>query len=342
MGREMPELRQDPLSGRWVVIATGRAKRPEAFVPAERPVPLAAHDPDCPFCPGNEAQTPPEVLAVRDTGTHPDSPGWQLRVVTNKYAAFDAGDGLAPSAAPLEGRRAAQGRAEVIIETPYHDRSLSKASAAERLRMLQAYLARYRQLSGWPDVGYVMLFRNQGARAGASQIHPHSQIMAMPLVPPAVADELARSASYLAEHGRCLLCDVIARERADGRRILYDDGRFLIIAPYASRTPCELMILPATHQADLAQLSDTDAAGLAAALGIALGMLDRALGDPPYNYYLHGSPPHDPLGEWQASYHWHVSILPRLTQQAGFELGSGVLVNITLPEAAAAFLRAHL
>jgi UDPglucose--hexose-1-phosphate uridylyltransferase len=340
---DMPELRQDPLSGRWVVIATGRAKRPEAFVPAERPVPLASHAPDCAFCPGNEAHTPPEVLAYRDADSPPNGPGWQLRVVTNKYAAFDAADDPPPPAdLPLERRLSARGTAEVIIETPHHDRTLAKASDAERQRMVRAYLERYRVLQGWPGVGYVMLFRNQGAWAGASQIHPHSQIMAMPLVPAAVATEFAHSLAYRREHGRCLLCDVVERERADGRRLLHDDGRFLIIAPYASRTPFELMILPARHAADLTGISGEDEQGLAHALGLAMGMLDRALGDPPYNFYLHASPPQDPQGQWAASYHWHVSILPRLTQQAGFELGSGVLVNITLPEAAAAFLRSHV
>jgi UDPglucose--hexose-1-phosphate uridylyltransferase len=248
----------------------------------------------------------------------------------------------APAASPLQQRRPALGTAEVIIETPYHDRSLGKAPEADRQQMVRAYLERYRTLSRWPDVGYVMLFRNQGAWAGASQIHPHSQIMALPLVPPAVEIELDRSAAYHAEHGRCLLCDVIAGERADGRRLIHDDGQFLIIAPYASRTPFELMILPARHEADLARLDEADAAGLARALGVAMALLDKALGDPPYNYYLHARPPRDTQDRWGPSYHWHLSILPRLTQQAAFELGSGVLVNITLPEEAAAFLRSHL
>lgn len=337
---DMPELRQDPLSGRWVVIATGRAKRPEAFVPGERPAPLASHDPTCPFCPGNEAETPPEVLAHRSSDGRPDGPGWELRVVTNKFAAFDDGpDRSALAEHPLEERRAAQGTAEVVIETPRHDRTLARTTAADRERLVEAWLARYRTLQGWPGVGYVMLFRNQGAWAGASQAHPHSQIMALPLVPPAVATELDRCLGYWQEHGRCLLCDVIARERHDGSRLLYDDGRFLILAPYAARTPFELMILPAAHEADLGQLAAEDARGLAHALGVAMGLLDRALGEPPYNLYLHGSPPH---GDHGPSYHWHLSLLPRLTQQAGFELGSGVLVNITLPEAAAAFLRSFL
>jgi UDPglucose--hexose-1-phosphate uridylyltransferase len=341
----MPELRQDPLSGRWVVIASGRAKRPEAFAPAERPLPLADHDPACAFCPGQEGTTPPEVLAYRDPGTAADGPGWQVRVVTNKFAAFDAADAPPPpDGHSLEQRRAARGTAEVIIETPSHNRTLARASHAERARMIQGWLDRYRILSAWPDTAYVLLFRNQGAWAGASQIHPHSQIMALPMIPPAVTAELEHAEAHLAAHGRCLLCDVIALERTDGRRIVHDDGDYLVLSPYAARTPFELMILPARHHADLATIAEADAEGLARALGLAMDLLNRALGDPPYNLYLHAAPPERPetTGRWADSVHWHLTILPRLTQPAGFELGSGVLVNITLPEAATAFLRSFL
>ena len=342
----MPELRQDPLSGRWVVIATDRAKRPEAFVPDDRRAPLPDHEPTCCFCPGNEATTPPEILAYRDPGTAADGAGWSLRVVPNKFAAFDPAPRIAVTPEddhPLEQRRPALGAAEVIIETPFHDRTLARATEAELTRMIRGYLDRYRALAEQPGVAYVMLFRNQGAWAGASQVHPHSQIMALPLIPAAVAGELERAVAHFQERGGCQLCALIARERADGRRIVADDGRFVLVSPYAARTPFELMVVPAAHQADLRALDADDAAGLARMVGVAMRALDRALGDPPYNLYLHAMPLQDPErhGLWEASYHWHLSILPRLTTPAAFELGSGILINITVPEAAATFLRNH-
>ncbi|MBC7541796.1 MAG: galactose-1-phosphate uridylyltransferase [Candidatus Sericytochromatia bacterium] len=339
----MPELRQDPLSGRWVIIATGRAKRPEAFAPAARPAPSPEHDATCCFCPGQEATTPPEVLAYRAPGAAPDSPGWQVRVVPNKFAAFDGATDRQPAMLQgLEQRRPAFGAAEVIVGTPRHDRTLALASDAELAQMIHAHQERYRELAARPGVAYVMLFRNQGAWAGASQRHPHSQIMALPVVPAAVATELDRAAAHHGMHGSCLMCQVIARERAHGARVLADDGRFVLFTPYASRTPFELMIAPIGHQADLGHLSPEDEAGLGRQLGLAMRMLDRALGDPPHNFYLHAAPcGADDAGRWSESYHWHLSILPRLTTPAAFELGSGILINITVPEAAAAFLREY-
>lgn len=339
----MPELRQDPLSGRWVVIATGRAKRPEAFVPPNRPTGLPPYAAECPFCPGNEAATPPEVLAHRPSGGRPDDGNWTLRVVPNKFAAFDGADGWTeePVASILEQRSPAYGTAEVIIETRRHDRTLSLATDAEVATVLDCYVQRYQALSERPGYAYLMPFRNYGSYAGASQDHPHSQIIAMPSIPPAVELELSRSRHYHDAHGRCLLCDVVRREREVGERIVADDGDFVVIAPYASRSPFELMLLPAEHGLDFATLGPAEIERMAAVLGRTMRMLDRALHDPPYNYYLHTLPPGSSGDAHQASYHWHLTILPRLTQMAGFELGSGTLINITLPEAAAAFLRAH-
>jgi UDPglucose--hexose-1-phosphate uridylyltransferase len=316
------ELRQDPLSGAWVAITAGRATRPEAFLADEGPVrgPLG-----CPFCRGNEHLTPPEVWADREPGTGPDRPGWRVRVVPNKFPAFA---GVGPPGPQRNGGlyRAAPtaGVHEVVVHNPDHAATLADLPEPAVARVVAAWRAR---LAAHADGRFaaVMVIVNQGRTAGASLEHPHSQVFATAGRPERVAAELDR----LAGDG-CAACAVVAAER-DGPRVVERAAGLLTVCPWASWAPFEALLLPERHQARLQEEGD---AGLAAALRRLLGRLRHAAGDrAPYNLVLHTAPP------GVDDFHWHLHLLPRLTTFGGFELGTGIVINVVDPDRAAAALR---
>jgi UDPglucose--hexose-1-phosphate uridylyltransferase len=329
----MPELRRDVVSGRWVIIATERAARPTDFTRGREPV---ASDRDrCPFCPGREDQTPPEIYAVRDSGTR-DGPGWKVRVVPNKYPALRIEGELVAEGAPLFERMDAVGAHEVIVETPEHDTHLGLLPADHVAEVLRAYRERYVDLDRDPRFQYALLFRNHGRTAGASLSHPHSQLIALPVLPRRVEEELEVARRYFAEHARCLYCEVAAEEMRRGERVVYENDAFLAYEPHASRFPFETWVLPKFHQASFGALGDEELPALAEVLGSALHKLHVALENPPYNFIVH-SAPYASLPEHL--YHWHIEIMPRLTSVAGFEWGTGFYINVVPPEHAAGFLR---
>lgn len=337
-----PELRRDPVTGRWVLIAPARARRPIGL-PGHAPTCRTAGERSpCPFCPGQEAETPHEVYALRDPGTAPDGPGWRLRVVPNMYPAVRALDEPPePHAAPGNGglfsSAPAVGRAEVLIDCAEHIDNPADLSAVQLADILRAYRGRLLALAADPRVAHVAVFKNVGAEAGASLAHSHSQIIATPVVPDLLRAELDGAASYYSRNGRCVFCALLADELASGARVVARSEHFAVVTAFAPRFAYEMWLLPLAHEPRFESLSDAGADELAGLLRRVLVALDAVAGEPAYNWFLHTTPPRagDP-----ASYHWHLELLPRTARPAGLEWGFGCHITTVAPEQAAAELRA--
>ncbi|HEX9820456.1 MAG TPA: galactose-1-phosphate uridylyltransferase [Methylomirabilota bacterium] len=328
----MPELRKDPVVGRWVIISTERGRRPSDF-PVQ---PVLARGGSCVFCPGNEDKTPPEILAGRPPDSAPDTPGWSLRVVPNKFPALRIEGELEPSGEGLYDRMNGVGAHEVVIESPRHEATLSTLPADTVADVLLAYRERVLDLKKDPRFEYILVFKNHGAAAGASLEHPHSQLIATPIIPIMVLEELTGAAEYYGMKERCVWCDVVRQERRDRRRVIMEADGFVALAPFAPRFPFETWILPTRHRSAFEETGVEELRGLAEVLGEFLRRLDRVLQRPPYNFMLHTAPLREgPLDH----FHWHLEIIPKLTNVAGYEWGSGFFINPTPPEDAAAALR---
>jgi len=329
----MPELRKDPVVGRWVIISTERARRPSDFV-AE---PVRPRQTSCAFCEGHEQQTPPEILAGRPPDSRLNGPGWTYRVVPNKYPALRIEGELEPSGEGLFDRMNGVGAHEVVIETPRHDASLAGLSVDAVTDVLFAYRERMLDLKKDPRFAYVLVFKNHGEAAGASLEHPHSQLIATPIIPIMVSEELAGSAQYYDLKERCVWCDMVRQERRGGGRLIAEFHDFAALAPFAPRFPFETWILPAHHRAAFEESTEEELRGAAAMLGEVLRRMDRVLGGPAFNFMLHTAPFREAQLE---SFHWHLEVIPKLTRVAGFEWGSGFFINPVPPEDAADALRA--
>jgi UDPglucose--hexose-1-phosphate uridylyltransferase len=328
----MPEFRQDPITGRWVIIAPGRAARPWHIGAAEE---RASTEP-CPFCTGNEAMTPPEVWAQRESNTKANAPGWRLRIVSNKYPALvNTGewsakrDGFYQSINGL-------GVHEVIIESPDHVTHMSALSAAQIADILRAYRARLRILKNDPRWRYLLIYKNQGERAGATLEHIHSQLTALPAVPKEAMDEINGASKHFAATGQCIYCAIRRREMEGGERLVAENDRFVALCPFAPRFGYETWLLPKNHAAAFAESSEDDIIAFGEILRGLLLRFVRLFDNPPFNYVIHSSPQDDVAS---VCYHWHMEILPQLTRAAGFEWGSGVHMNSIAPEDAARLLR---
>jgi UDPglucose--hexose-1-phosphate uridylyltransferase len=336
----MPELRKDPVIGMWVIISTERAKRPldfKGFTEERQPGP-------CPFCEGHEAETPPEIFAVRREGTAPNTPGWDVRVVPNKYPALRIEGDLNREGVGMCDMMNGVGAHEVIIETPDHKKDLVDLAEDHIAKVIQVYRQRIMDLSGDDRFKYVLIFKNQGRAAGASLQHAHSQLIATPITPKRVKEELMGAMEHYNYKRRCIFCDYIKQETSVfGERLVAETGHFVTLSPFAARFPFEMWILPKRHAPDFTYIRDDEMVDLARMLKLILGKLRAALNDPPFNYILHMAPFRRPrVGYWatiEEDYHWHIELMPRLTRIAGFEWGSGFYINPTPPEVAAQILR---
>jgi UDPglucose--hexose-1-phosphate uridylyltransferase len=325
----MPELRKDPVVERWVIIATERARRPMDFAP-ETVAPSGREG--CPFCPGREDRTPPEVFR---SGSSEDGP-WTVRVVPNKFPALHLDGEVQAVGEGIYDRIDGIGAHEVVIETPDHFAGLGTLPAAHVGEVLVAYRERLVALRKDPRLEYVLIFKNHGVTAGASLEHPHSQLIATPILPELVAKELEGAVRYFRMKERCVWCDIVRQERRDGARLVLEEEGFVAVAPYASRFPYELCILPTIHRSSFESLLPDEVDALARLLREVIGRLARLFGDPPYNFALHTAPLRETDPE---HFHWHLELMPKLTRLAGFELGTGFFINPTPPEDAARFLR---
>ncbi len=329
----MPELRRDPIVGRWVIIATERARRPTDLQRCP-PEPQPAL---CPFCTGHEGTTPREVyVSGRPPSLPPNGPGWKVRAVPNRFPALKIEGDLDRQAEGIYDRMNGIGAHEVIIETPDHGRALKDLSVAELTEVLFAFKARVLDLRNDMRFRYILLFKNHGHLAGASLDHSHSQLIALPVVPRQVIEEIEGARRHYELKERCIFCDVVGQERRDRSRLVHENDEFVVFAPYAPRSPFETWIVPKRHESNF-EAEPKERLGLCAeALGTAARRLAAALGDPAYNFIIHSNPVRDPSSP---SYHWHVEIMPALSQVAGFEWGSGFHINPVPPEEAAEFLR---
>ncbi|MBI4313842.1 MAG: galactose-1-phosphate uridylyltransferase [Candidatus Omnitrophica bacterium] len=328
----MSEYRQDPISGRWIIINTDQPKEPKDF---EKIKPLPPKT-NCPFCAGHEALTPPEIIAIRADGTAPNTKGWSIRVIPNKFPALRVEGELDRAGEGIYDMMNGVGAHEVIIETPEHDKQLPDLPLRHIEEVLATYKNRILDLKNDSRFKYHLIFKNQGQTAGASLSHSHSQLIALPIVPKRVLEELTRAQGYYEFKERCVFCDMMLQELEERERIVLETPEFVCFAPFVSRFPFELWIMPKTHAADFAQISPAQTSDLARALSGALGKIQKSLGNPSYNFVVHTAPV---SAHARDEYHWHIEMMPRLMRVAGFEWGSGFYINPTPPEIAARFLK---
>ena len=338
----MSQLRKDPVLDRWVIIAAERGRRPSDF----KAEPIEVGSAGCPLCEGSEGKTPKEIWAIRQPGTEPNTPGWQVRVVPNKFPALQIEGELDRRGEGLYDTMSGIGAHEVIIETPDHHLDLPDADVDHVALVLRAYRERTLDLRRDTRFRYALVFRNHGRVAGASLSHPHSQLIALPITPSLVRSKLESAREYYRRKERCIFCDLIWQERESGERVVMENERFVVLCPFAARFPFELAIFPKWHCHDLCLMGDAELREFAAVLHDMLGRLRTVLEDPPYNYVLVNAPNALPRpgrpdywGTLALDYHWHLEIYPRLTRMAGFEWGTGFYINPVAPEDAAQCLR---
>ena len=328
----MSVLRQDPTTRQWVIMAPRRAVRPQDAEETVRKIP-PMHDERCPFCPGNEERTPPELL--RD----PAGPDWRVRVVPNLYSALGGEGKPGRTGPPLFREMPGVGSHEVVIETQRHDVRMDEMTPDEVCEAIVAWRTRYRVLLERPEIRAAVVFKNFGRDAGASLTHPHSQIVASPIFLPRLQRRLNAATRYYDENGSCVYDDVVAAEREAAFRMVDERGRFAAFAPFASQSPFETWIVPTEHGSSLGNLSDDDIPALAQTLTRVLGAIRRACGDPDYNFVVYST---ESEGRPSAVFCWHIKIIPRLSTPAGFELSSAMNINTVAPEDAARELREAL
>jgi len=327
----MPELRHNVITKEWVIIATERAKRPEEFAKKnkeKKAIPTFVAT--CPFCPGNEKMTPPETYVV------PDTTGWKVRVTPNKFAALSYEGTRERFVQGIRRTISGVGIHEVMVETPDHSKTTALLRDSEVETIIQVYLNRFNFASADSRVEQVTLFKNHGEAAGTSLEHPHSQLIATPVITAQVRDRLINSLHHFDEFGECLFCHLMDVELKEGTRVVYETRHFVSMVQYAALSPFSMIIMPRRHMACFPEINDAEAADLGHNLRVTLAKLYYGLDNPDFNYVVRTAP-----AEYKGVkyYHWYVSIIPRLTKLAGFELGSGMFINVSLPEENARFLR---
>ena len=326
----MSTMRQDPATKRWVIISTERAKRPDQFSHGDGKPPLPSHDPNCPFCPGNEHNTPGVLLQ------YPQDGDWEVRSVPNKFPALEGAGELVVQEPHGLSSTQGLGNHEVLIESRLHDLSLGTLPPEARRTVIDVFETRFRSLRNLTHIKFISIFRNHGKAAGTSLVHPHSQIIATPIVPTHIREETEEARRHYDDHVTCVYCEILDIESSLDKRIILDSPYFVALTPFASRMPFEVMIIPKRHCADFGEVRMQEANDLADTLGTVLKKLHDRLNDPDYNMMLHTAPLRDISHDY---YHWHIEILPKLTIPAGFELGTGIYINTSQPEECADFLR---
>ncbi|MFB3879790.1 MAG: galactose-1-phosphate uridylyltransferase [Armatimonadota bacterium] len=333
----MSEIRQDQATKRWVIMATERAKRPQELVGKQASdEQQPERSPNCPFCPGNEAMTPPEIAAYRQGGGAPNSPGWEVRVVANRFPALSPEGEVSIRDRYWFTNIAGVGAHEVIIESPIHNASPATMELGQLTRALVLAGQRFQTLQADRRLNYIAFFRNNGLAAGSSLSHPHTQIIATPITPTNIRLEIEEARRHYDDRMHCVYCEMIEKEQGAEARVVLETEAFLVIEPFASRWPFETWIIPKQHAPVMAVGEQELMRPFAEALHRTLRALHDGLGDPAYNLVLHEAPLRDSCEDY---WHWHVEILPRLSTAAGFELGTGIWINTMLPEEAAAHLR---
>jgi UDPglucose--hexose-1-phosphate uridylyltransferase len=315
----------NPLTGRWVTIVADRAKRPTNFAPRTSQV-EAEPDRPCPFCPGNEEATLP-AFETLDEGGH-----WRMRLIPNLYPAFDGDEPFAVHhLGPVHVEAEASGIHEVFVYTPVHDSGAQDLTDDEAAQLMQLLSRRLQQHSASTTVRYTQAIINHGREAGASLVHPHGQLLGLPFVPGEILEEQRAFSRF---EGGCILCATIEAELVDGKRILFATDDVVCVSPFWAGSPYELLIIPRSHDLHLTDSSDDTLAAMGVAVRDSIVALREIHGDVAYNLVFHTAPHH-----YTGAYHWHIHLFPTLVTTAGFERGTGVMINIVPPELAAEQLR---
>lgn len=329
----MAELRRDPLGGRWVIIETDDPMQPENFIKEAHVFKSIT----CPFCYGNEHMSGVEVDVIRPEGSKPNSPGWSVRAVPNKFPALRIEGELDRHGIGIYDISEGVGAHEVIIDSSYHDREIPDLANEEVGDILSVYCRRSMDLIKDKRFKYIMVFKNYGPSAGASIEHPHTQLIALPMIPKNVAEELEGADAYFNYKERCIFCDMLRQEVAEKERVVIENKYYIAICPYVSRFPFEVWILPKKHNGYFCHVSKDELGDLAMILKEVLSRIKTVLSNPAYNYIIHTSPVN--IADTHEGYHWHMEIMPKLTRTAGFEWGTGFYIVGTPPELAAKYLR---
>lgn len=327
----MSELRYNLISGEWIIFATERAKRPHDFIQAKKGcVSLPEYKDSCPFCPGNESKTPEEIFRL------PDSGGWRVRSVANLFGAVSLRAKRERKINGIYINMSGFGQHEVIVEHPLHNTCVPLMKDEEVLDIIEAYKQRYVSLQDADGIEAIIIFKNHGPGAGTSLEHPHSQLIATPVVPPQIRGRVERAINYFDATGQCIFCKTLEEELKSQARIILETDKFVSFAPYASPGPFMIWICPRRHMSSFDMINEGEMRDLAGNLRATLRKLYDGLANPDFNYTIRSIPVKEKGTEY---FHWYLSIIPRLTQEAGFELGSGMFINVAMPEERAQFLR---
>ncbi len=330
----MPELRKDPVTRRWVIIASERGKRPSDFVKTE----IVENNSGCPFCEGREKMTPPEVLSYREVGTDNDTPGWTTRVVPDSNPLLSPVGDLERRGISIYDKMNTFGFHEIVVETAEHNQNILTMEPWHIEKVLWAYKERINEIKKDDRIDHVLMVKNFGHDSGSrfQLVHPHSHILGFPAVPKRVVDKFRGAKKFFEYRERCIWCDMLLQEKDLQDRVIMENEHFLSFCPFASRFPFEAMIVPKTHRSHYEELTNEEIVHLAHILKHTVGKIFKALSSPSFNYIFFTAP-------WEVRYeehfHWHIEIMPRVTGIAGFEWGTGFYINPTSPEAAAEILR---
>lgn len=342
----MQQLRKDPIIGRWVIMATGRARRPGTFIASDKSNLDAKALKTCQFCDGHEKETPQEIFAIRPKGSKPNTPGWQVRVISDKSPVFQPDVKLNPKMHGLYEVLETRGVHEVVAETPEHIANMADLDVKQIKQVMEAYSVRLKEIEKDTTLSYALAHKNYNwSRDNKNIPHSHSQIIATPVIPLRVREELKGAKKYYDYHERCIFCDLIKQELTHRHRLVAENDHFLTITPFAARFPFEMWILPKKHHAHFWQGAVGEEMDLAKILKESLLRLKNGVSDPAYHYVIHTAPFVRKNGKGSRfttideDYHWHIEIIPRLTHVAGFEKGTGFYICPIPPEEAADYLR---
>lgn len=348
----MSEFRQNPITKNWVLIAPARGKRPDQYKTYSVMNGVPEIDEKCVFCPGNEHLNS-DILRINADGKitaqsnltsekKSQASDWEIRIIPNKFGALEHAAVYRHKEFYIS--HSGDGDHQVII-TRKHNEPVALQSIALVELTIRTFIERINTLAGHPELAYVQIFHNHGRDAGASIIHPHYQLIATPIVPPHIHDEIMGCYHYYQNHKTCIYCDIIKEELLVKDRVVYESDHFIVISAYASRSPFETWILPKKHGARFEDMSEEEITHLSFVLKVTLGQLYTKLSDPPLNFYIHNMPLKKREGDYrhsaeeEAAYHWHLTIFPRITIWAGFEFATGIPVNPIPPEVSTKFLK---
>lgn len=330
----MAEIRKDLVRNCWVAIAA-TALKPQHFPIKRRGIETVGNQVFCPFCEGNESSTPPEVMAIREDGSAPNTPGWSIRVVPNKFSVFHPDRTLAKANLGIYVNYSGVGRQEVIVETPEHGIDMHDFSQKKISQLLGVFKQRYNAMAEDERIKYIQLYKNRGIFAGASIEHSHSQMMGLPFLP----RNQAGVPEFFQKKGRCLLCAIIEQEKDDEVRIVYESEHFLLVCPYASRFAYETWVIPKQHSESFGSISEAQIIDLAWICMIYTRMMMETLDNPAYNLVYNTAPVNMPN---QPGYHWFLEILPRLLVPSGADISTRMYSNPVAPELAAELFRSKM